>query len=460
MKASAIVLAAGAGTRMKSRKPKVVHELLGKSIVRWVVDAAKDAGISSIVSVLGHERGQVIPLVEPDTHIVFQENRWGTGDAVSVCREAFEGKTGSVVVLSGDSPLITPETIRALIHTREESQAAMVVLTMEAEDPTGYGRIVRDAQGGVERIVEQKDCSPEEARITECNSGFYCFDIEKLFSVLTQVSNNNAQGEYYLTDVLEICRSTGYLALALKTDEPEECRGINSRVQLAEAAGYLQRRINEAHLLSGVTMTDPSLVWIGPDVKIASDVELLPLTFLLGTTTVGEGSIVGPNSRLTDTAVGCECVLDETIAISAQIDDRVDCGPRAYLRPGTHLCDGSKAGTHVEIKNSTVGIGSKVPHLSYIGDAAIGKDVNIGAGTITCNFDGEHKHKTVVGDSVFVGSDTMLVAPVTVGDNAVIGAGSTITCDVSAGALGLGRSRQVEIPDWKEHQSKKHGTDQ
>ncbi|MEF9842078.1 MAG: bifunctional UDP-N-acetylglucosamine diphosphorylase/glucosamine-1-phosphate N-acetyltransferase GlmU [Raoultibacter sp.] len=459
MEASAIVLAAGAGTRMKSRKPKVAHELLGKPIISWVIDAARCAGISSIISVLGHEREQVIPLVEAETHLVFQENRWGTGDAVAVCREAFADKTGSVVVLSGDSPLIAPETIQSLVRCREEAGAAMVVLTMEMDNPTGYGRIVRDARGQVERIVEQKDCTEAQAGITECNSGFYCFDIEELFSALSQVSNDNAQGEYYLTDVLEICREAGRDVIALKTDSPEECAGINSRVQLAEAATCMQRRINKAHMVAGVTMTDPSLVWIGPDVKLSSDVELLPLTFLMGTTVVGEGSIIGPNSRLTDTCVGSACVVDETVAIQAQIDDEVMCGPRTYLRPGAHLCCGSKAGTHVEIKNSTVGKGSKVPHLSYIGDATIGVGVNIGAGTITCNYDGARKHKTIIGDGAFIGSDTMLVAPVSIGDEAIVGAGSTITRDVSARALGLERNKQIEIPDWKDHQRKKHESD-
>ncbi|MEG2629013.1 MAG: bifunctional UDP-N-acetylglucosamine diphosphorylase/glucosamine-1-phosphate N-acetyltransferase GlmU [Raoultibacter sp.] len=455
MEASAIVLAAGAGTRMKSQKPKVAHELLGKPLIRWVVDAAHQAGISSIISVLGHERQQVIPLVQADTHIVFQENRWGTGDAVSVCREALAGKTGSVVVLSGDCPLIAPETIQALVRTREQAGAAMVVLTMEAADPTGYGRIVRDGQGNLERIVEQKDCSAAEALITECNSGFYCFDGERLFEALSQVNTNNAQGEYYLTDVLAICRSAGHAVCALKTDDPDQCQGINSRVQLAAAGVCLQQRINEAHMVAGVSMTDPSLVWIGPDVELAPDVELLPLTFLMGSTKVGQNSVVGPNCRLTNTLVGTGCTIDETVAIDARIDNEVTCGPRAYLRPGTHLCDHAKAGTHVEIKNSTVGHGSKVPHLSYIGDTTIGVDVNVGAGSITCNYDGKNKHKTSIGDGAFIGSDTMLVAPVSIGAGAIVGAGSTITKDVSAGALGLGRSKQIEIPDWEEHKRAK-----
>ena len=433
---------------MKSKKPKVAHEVLGKPLVRWVVDAAHEVGIEHVVCVVGHAREQVIPLVEHDTQVVVQAEQRGTADAVAACKDALAGFDGSLVVLSGDCPLITSDTIHSLVDMREKSGAAVVVLTMQPEDPFGYGRIVRDGDGAVARIVEQKDATPEEAALTECNSGFYCFDSQALFQALDQVSSNNAQGEFYLTDVLEICRTAGRSVLAMRCDDPDECLGVNSRIQLAEAAKHLQRRINQAHMAAGVTMTDPDQVWIGPDVVIDQDVELLPQTFLLGTTRVGEDSVVGPNSRLTDTVVGRGCVVDETVAVEACIDDGATCGPRAYLRPGAHLCEGAKAGTHVEIKKSTGGKGSKVPHLSYIGDCTIGEGVNIGAGSITCNYDGVHKHATTIGDGAFVGSDTMLVAPVNVGAHAVVGAGSTITRDVSEGALGLGRARQTEIPDW------------
>lgn len=459
MKASAIVLAAGEGTRMKSKKPKVTHEILGKPLIRWVVDAAREAGIERIVAVLGHGKEQVAPLVEADAEIVVQEQRRGTGDAVAVCQSAFDGVEGSVVVLSGDSPLITPETLRRLVAMREESGASMAVLTMEAENPFGYGRIVRSEDGQVERIVEQKDCSEDEAKITECNSGFYCFDAQALFWALSQVGNDNAQGEYYLTDVLEICRKDGRSVVAMKTEDAAECSGVNSRTQLAAAGKALQRRINERHMAGGVTMVDPDLVWIGPDVRIERDVEILPMTMLLGSTSIGEDTVVGPNSRLVDTVVGRGCLVDETVAIEAVLDDEVTCGPRAYLRPGAHLCDGAKAGTHVEIKKSTVGPGSKVPHLSYIGDCTIGEGVNVGAGSITCNYDGKNKHKTTIGDRAFIGSDTMLVAPVNIGEGALIGAGSVITKDVSPNALGLGRARQTEIADWETCRRAKEGAE-
>ena len=448
MEAAAIVLAAGAGTRMKSKKPKVAHEILGKPLVRWVVDAAREAGLARVVSVVGHEREQVIPLVEADTDVVVQEERNGTAGAVAVCADALADFDGSLVVLSGDCPLITAGTIAELVRVREEAGAAVVVLTMEPDDPFGYGRIVRDPQGGVARIVEQKDAAPEEAAIRECNSGFYCFDARALFEALQQVGNDNAQGEFYLTDVLEICRRAGRAVLALPCADAAECLGVNSRIQLAEATKHLQRRINAEHLAAGVTMVDPDQVWIGPDVRIERDVELLPQTFLMGCTQVGEDSVIGPNSRLTDTVVGRGCVVDETVAVEARIDDGATCGPRAYLRPAAHLCEGAKAGTHVEIKKSTVGKGSKVPHLSYIGDATIGEDVNIGAGSITCNYDGKKKHATVIGDGAFIGSDTMMVAPVSIGAGAIVGAGSCITKDVAPDALALTRPEQREVAGW------------
>lgn len=448
METAAIVLAAGAGTRMKSKKPKVAHEILGKPLVRWVVDAAKAAGVTRIVSVVGHAREQVIPLVEADTTVVVQQELNGTAGAVLACAQALEDFKGSVLVLSGDCPLITSETVTNLAALREEHDAAVVVLTMQPENPFGYGRIIRDDAGQVARIVEQKDATPEEAAVGECNSGFYCFDAQALFAALTQVGSDNAQGEFYLTDVLEICRNAGRAVMALPAQSASECLGVNSRGQLAEATALLQQRINAALMAQGVTLWDPAQVWVGPDVQVARDVELLPQTYLLGTTTVGEDSVVGPNSRLTNTAVGRGCTVEETVALDARIDDGATAGPRAYLRPGAHLCEGAKAGTHVEIKKSTVGKGSKVPHLSYVGDATIGEDVNLGAGTITCNYDGAHKHATVIGDNVFVGSSTMLVAPVRIGDGAIIGAGSVITQDVSAEALALGRARQVEKEDW------------
>lgn len=455
MKTSALVLAAGAGTRMKSSTPKVAHAIMNKPLVRWVIDAAKGAGVDSVVSVVGHGRDIVEPLVS-DTTVVVQEEQLGTAHAVRIAQSAFDTKEGSLVVLTGDSPLITSETICSLIETQQSEKAAVAVLTMKQDDPFGYGRIIRDDSGCVCGIVEQKDCTEEQASITECNSGFYCFDQAVLFDVLEEVSTNNAQNEYYLTDVLAIAYKRGMKVIGIEADDPSECLGVNSRSQLAEATAVLQQRINRKHMDEGVSIMDPRTTWIGPDVTIESDVEILPMTFLYGVTSIKSGSVIGPNSRLTDTTVGQNCTVEETVAIESQIDNDVSCGPRAYLRPGAHLCDGSKAGTHVEIKKSTIGKGSKVPHLSYIGDATIGTNVNIGAGSITCNYDGEKKWPTVIGDDCFIGSDCMLVAPVIIGENSLLGAGSVITKDVSPGALGLGRARQVELKHWNENKKKKH----
>ena len=451
MGVSAIILAAGAGTRMKSKHSKVVHTILGEPIVSYVVAAAQNAlDPQKLVAVVGHGREEVMPLVSDSCEIVIQEEQRGTADAVRSCAETFRGMTGSLVVLSGDCPLITEESIRALVDHQAKTGAVVTALSMTPDNPFGYGRIVRSATGAFERIVEQKDCTPEEAAITECNAGFYCFDIPFLFSALEHVSQENAQGEYYLTDLVEIARAEGKQVEALPVSDSSECLGINTRVQLAQATKVMQARINEAHMLAGVTMVDPAQVWIGPHVSIAQDVTLLPQTALMGNTTIGEDCVVGPNTRLTDTWVGANCTIDETVAIESRIEDDCSCGPRAYLRPGAHLLRGAKAGTHVEIKKSTIGEGSKVPHLSYIGDATLGEGVNIGAGTITCNYDGFKKSPTTVGDRAFVGSSTMLVAPVNVGNDVTIGAGSVITNDVQDGALALGRGRQVEKPGWTE----------
>ena len=448
MKVAAIVLAAGAGTRMKSKKPKVAHEILGKPLVNWVVDAAREADVERVACVVGFGREYVEPLVKDIAEIVEQTEQLGTADAVNRCREAFADFDGSLLVLNGDCPLITPTTIRSLVEEREKTGAACVFLTMELADPFGYGRVVRDDRGDVRMIVEQKDATDEQRRINECNAGFYCFDAKKLFDALQRVGSDNAQGEYYLTDVIELERAEGDGVIGLVTPDAHECLGVNSRAQLAQATKLAQQRINSEHMANGVTMTDPDQVWIGPDVEIAQDVELLPQVMLLGNTSIGEDTVVGPNSRLTDTQVGCGCTVDETVAIEAQIDDGATCGPRAYLRPGAHLCERAKAGTHVEIKKSTIGVGSKVPHLSYIGDTTMGSGVNIGAGSITCNYDGKHKSPTVIGDNVFVDSDTMMVAPVTIGDGAIVGAGSVITREVPADALALTRPEQVAIEGW------------
>ncbi len=364
-------------------------------------------------------------------------------------RDALQGTTGSLVVLSGDTPLIRPETIAELVRSREHAGAAVCVLTTRMDDPTGYGRIVRDAAGAVSAIIEHKDLKADQLAIDEVNTGTYCFDADVLFEHLDKLGTDNAQGEFYLTDMVSVFRDEGLSVSASIAENPAETLGVNSRVQLAEAAKVMQRRINERHMRDGVTMIDPDLVWIAPHVTIGRDTVIEPMTFLMGRTRVGERTHLGPNTRVFDSAIGNDAEVEASVLNQVVVGVSCTVGPVAYLRPGTVLEAGAKAGACVEIKNSTVGEGSKVPHLSYIGDAQIGKDVNVGAGTITCNYDGTNKHPTVIEDGAFIGSDTMLVAPVRIGREAITGAASAITRDVPPGALGIERSEQRILPDYR-----------
>ncbi len=453
---TALIMAAGSGTRMKSEKPKVAFEILGKPLVKWVVDASLEAGCNEVVCILGHGSDVVEPLVE-GTKVVYQRERLGTGHAVMCASEQIAACGGSVVVLSGDCPLVRPSTIKTLLDTRKSNGASAVILTSIEDDPAGYGRIVRNEAGEVSAIVEHKDCTPEQLAIKEVNSGMYAFDSNDLAEYLDKIGNNNAQGEYYLTDVVALMVADGKTVDAVAVDDPAETMGINNRAQLAAASKQMQRRINERHMLAGVTMLDPDLVWIGPDVKIAQDVDILPLTFVMGSTEVGTGCVLGPNTRIFDSKIGPGCTVEESVVLESVFDDGVACGPRAYIRPGVHMCSKSKAGTHVEIKKSTIGVGSKVPHLSYIGDTVMGEGVNIGAGSITCNYDGKVKSKTSIGDRTFIGSDTMMVAPVSIGDDCLVGAGSTITKDVPDGALAVGRSKQKNLEHFHDRKTRGKG---
>ena len=454
--ATAIILAAGEGTRMKSSHAKVSHEILGKPMIRWVADAAIAGGCDRVVIVVGSHADEVRAIVDAAyagsaaaVECVEQAERKGTGHAVKVALEATGINEGPVVVLNGDLPLVTAETVRSFAESVSAGNAAATAFTITPPDPFGYGRIVLAEDGTIERNIEQKDCTPEQAAtLLECNAGCYAFDGAQLAAHIGEVGCDNAQGEYYLPDMLEILKSHGQAVRAFHCDDYREGLGVNSRAQLAQLTAIARDRINEHWMAEGVTFIDPAQAWIGPDATIGRDTIVWPQTHLIGHVTVGEECQLGPNSRLTDTTVGSGCVIDETIAIEAVIENGVDCGPRAYLRPGTHMLDGSKAGTHVEIKKSTIGEGSKVPHLSYIGDTTMGSGVNVGAGSITCNYDGVHKHKTVIGNDAFIGSDTMMVAPAQIGDGALVAAGSVITEPVPADALGLGRARQVNIEGW------------
>ena len=420
MDATAIILAAGEGTRMKSNHCKVSHKILGKPMVQWIVDATIKAGCSRVVVVIGSHADEMRALIDgayansaTKVECVEQTERLGTGHAVKVALEACGIAQGPVVVLNGDLPLITADTVAKFAQTVATGELACTVMTMTPPDPFGYGRIKLGADGQIERIIEQKDCTPEQAAtLLECNAGCYAFDGAQLAAHINEIGNDNAQSEYYLPDMLEILKGHGQAVSIFHCDDYRDGLGVNSRTQ----------------------------AWIGPDATIGRDTVVWPQTHLIGHVTVGEECQLGPNSRLTDTTVGSGCIIDETIAIEAVIENGVDCGPRAYLRPGTHML--------VEIKKSTIGEGSKVPHLSYIGDTTMGSGVNVGAGSITCNYDGVHKHKTVIGKDAFIGSDTMMVAPAQIGDGALVAAGSVITEPVPADALGLGRARQVNIEGW------------
>ena len=454
--ATAIILAAGEGTRMKSNHAKVSHEILGKPMISWVADAAIAGGCTRVIVVVGSHADEVRAIVNEayagataTVECVEQAERLGTGHAVKVALEATGISDGPVVVLNGDLPLVTGQTVAAFAESVSGGNAAATAFTIVPPDPFGYGRIVLAADGTIERNIEQKDCTPEQAAtLTECNAGCYAFDGAPLAAHIGEVGCDNAQGEYYLPDMLEILKSHGHAVRAFRCDDWREGLGVNSRAQLAQLTAIARDRINEQLMAAGVTFIDPAQAWIGPDCTIGRDTIVWPQTHLIGTCHVGENCQLGPNTRLTNTSAGDDCVIDETVAIDAVLENGVDCGPRAYLRPGTHMLDNSKAGTHVEIKKSTIGRGSKVPHLSYIGDTTMGEGVNIGAGSITCNYDGVHKHKSVIGDNVFVGSDTMMVAPAEIGDGALVAAGSVITEPVPADALALGRARQTVIEDW------------
>ena len=458
MDVTAIVMAAGEGTRMKSNHAKVMHKVLGKPMVCWVVDAALKAGCTRVVVVIGSHADEVQELLDstypapeegsaaPRVETVVQSERLGTGHAVRIALEGADISNGPVAILTGDAPLIEPSTINKLMEPVADGTYAGSLLTWTPDDPYGYGRLAFNDDGSVARIIEQKDCTPEQAEnLRECNPGFYAFDAAALRAHIGEITTENVQHEYYLTDMIEILQAHGLSLCAIRTEDAQELLGVNSRAQLAQVTAVARDRINARLMDEGVTFIDPAQAWIGPDAQVGRDTVVWPQTHLIGACTVGEECQLGPNTRLTNTRVGDRCVVDETVALSAVLEDDVDCGPRAYLRPGTHMLDHSKAGTHVEIKNSTIGEGSKVPHLSYIGDTQMGSDVNVGAGSITCNYDGKKKNHTTIGDRTFIGSDTMMVAPVNLGSDVITGAGGTITEDVPDGALALERTDQQNI---------------
>ncbi len=424
-----IVMAGGKGTRMRSAVPKVLHELCGRTILAWVLDAARSAGADELVVVTPPELTGVDALLGGDAGRVVQATPRGTGDAVRCGLEGLSTLDCDVLIVSGDTPLIEGSTLTALVAEHRAQHAAATLLSMIVPPPSAYGRVVRGADGDVERVVEAKDATAAELTGDEANAGFYVFDARSLAAALERVTPDNVQGEYYLPDALPILRADGGRIVARVATDPTEALGVNSRLELAEAADIRRHRILRAHMLAGVGIADPSTTWVDGSVTIEPDATILPFTTISGRSTVAAGAVVGPYAVVVDATVGAEALV----------------GPFCYLRPGAILARGAKAGTYVEIKASTIGERSKVPHLSYIGDAEIGADSNIGAGTITANYDGAEKHRTVVGDNVRTGSHNVFVAPVRIGNDATTGAGSAITEDVPDGALAIARPFQKNI---------------
>ena len=446
----ALVLAAGQGKRIKSDLPKVLHKVCGKEMVNHVIDSIRKSGINDVDVIVG-KGAELVKERTSDRNVSYslQEEQLGTGHAVKCAEDFLKGKKGVVAVFAGDTPLIKQSTIERLFNEHIENKNAATILTSMVEDPTGYGRIVRDSNNEVLKIVEHKDCNEEELKIQEMNTAIYCFDIELLVSSLGKINNNNNQGEYYLTDVIEILKSEGKKIGAVVT-EFEETIGVNSRVQLAEAEEILKNRINLMHMENGVTLIDPKTTYIGIDVEIGKDTIIYPNNILEGNTKIGSNCVLYQNSRIADSVVGNEVDIQSSVILNSNIGDNTTVGPFAYIRPETTIGKHARIGDFVEIKKSTIGDGTKVSHLTYIGDAEVGSECNFGCGTVVVNYDGKEKHKTIIGNHSFIGCNTNLVSPVKVEDNTYIAAGSTITSEVKEGELAIARAKQRNISGWVE----------
>jgi len=436
MKVASIVLAAGKGTRMKST-PKVLHQICGQPMIHFAVQVAKDSGAEKTVVVIGHGAEKVQQYLGSSVDFALQSEQLGTGHAVLSAKNVVADEYDFVLVTNGDMPLLTETTLSQLVDTQLNNAGPLTLMTMISQDPMGFGRILRGDNDSVIAIVEEVQCTPEQLAIRELNVGAYCFEAKWLWQALQRLPLS-PKGEYYLTDVVGIAVDDGLRVAALTMKDNQEALGINTRVHLAEAETIMRKRILEKLMLDGVTVIDPTSTYVENTVRIGIDTILQPNTFLRGDTAIGEGCVIGPNTIITDCQVGNRCTILAVVMEKAIVEDGVDMGPFARLRKGAHLGPGVHMGNFGEVKDSYLGAGTKMGHFSYIGNATIGKDVNIGAGTVTCNYDGEKKHPTVIGDRVFIGSDTMLVAPLTIGDDAKTGAGAVVTHDVPAGEVVVG----------------------
>ena len=459
-KLAAVILAAGQGTRMKSALPKVLHRAAGKALLAHVVETAVALNASPVIPVVGHGAEEVrVAMAGQQLRFALQAEQLGTGHALLCAEESLNGFSGDLLLLCGDVPLLHENTLRALIDHHRQQAACVTILTAEMENPEGYGRIIRGA-GEVEGIVEEKDADESERQIREINTGIYLFRAPQVFDLLRDVDNRNVQGEYYLTDVVAAARSAGERVEALLIDDAEEAMGINDRVQLAEAGKIMRQRINDTHLRAGVTIIDPAATYIDPDVSIGPDTLIHPGVHLRGRTRIGKGCEIEPGVIVTECIIGDKVHIKPGSVLSeSTVGNNCAIGPMAHLRPGTVLTGDNKIGNFVETKKAIIGEKSQASHLTYIGDASLGKNVNIGCGTITCNYDGVNKHRTTIADDVFVGSDVQFIAPVTIGRGSLIGAGSTITQDVPADALAISRSEQKNIAGWAEKNRQKQKND-
>ncbi|RKQ33027.1 bifunctional UDP-N-acetylglucosamine diphosphorylase/glucosamine-1-phosphate N-acetyltransferase GlmU [Oceanobacillus halophilus] len=439
----AVILAAGQGTRMKSKLYKVLHPVMGRPMVQHVIDQLTPLNLDETVTIVGFGAEKVKEVIGNQSNYVIQEEQLGTGHAVMQAESLLSDKDGTTIVVCGDTPLITNTTFEALFEHHEKEGASATILTAKADDPAGYGRVIRNAENEVERIVEHKDANDAELQVSEINTGTYCFDNQALFAALKEVSNDNAQGEYYLPDVIEILRGKEEKVSAFMTEHFEETLGVNDRVALAKAEKIMKKRINEKHMRNGVSIIDPDNTYIQSNVTIESDVVIHPGSVLKGSTIIKEDAEIGPNTEITNCQVGEGTVIKHSVASDSNIGQHVNIGPFAHIRPESVVGNGAKVGNFVEIKKTKMGEGSKASHLSYLGDADVGSNVNIGCGTITVNYDGTNKYLTTIEDDAFIGCNSNLIAPVTIGKGSYVAAGSTITKDVPTEALSVARARQT-----------------
>ncbi len=437
MRCTAVVLAAGEGTRMKSTTPKVIHPILGKPMAGYALGAAKTVTDWKPILVVGYKAEEVKAALGDEARYVIQEELLGTGHAVQQAEDIVDQDSDLILVTNADMPLVQPETLSGIIQTQSNHEGPMTMLTVNVEDPRGFGRVIRGENGTVEAIVEEADATDEQLEVKECNAGMYCFQAEWLWGALPKIELS-PNGEYYLTDLVEIAVQEGQSVQAVVAADAKELIGVNNRVHLAEATKGMQKRINRKWMLSGVTIVDPGMTIIESGVKIGQDTVIKPNTYLEGETVIGRNSLIGPNSTLRNARIGDHCQIESSTVEDAIVEDEVDIGPYSHLRKGAHLGRGVHIGNFSEVKESYLGEGTKMGHFSYVGNAEVGREVNIGAGTITCNYDGSKKHLTKIGDHVFLGSDTMLVAPVEVGEGARTGAGSVVTKDIAPYTLAVG----------------------